>query len=634
VTDNDGIANQGQDGLDGIHASTGGLGGAGTGSLFHDTWSGNDGKRGSSDGSAGHGGGGGSAGDGGTIPVAAFTHLGFSGGAGGGGGAGACAAKGGSGGQSGGASFGIFVSNSKPTIAFNSLSNDNGGNGGDGGVGGDGGIGGQGGQGGPKNTISETPFVDGNDGADGGQGGDGGVGAGGGGGSGGISCLVFKTLNSQTTLFSNTKQSIGNHGSGGLGGPPGTAVSSSHAIPASAQGQDGEEGTSNDNECIRDFSAPISFVIAPNELQIEQIPVLDIPNGPGVIQPALFSVNSKWFGSDVETTLISPSGIEIGRNTIDPNVSHVLGPNFEIYEITNPETGTWEVEVFGLDVPLEGEPVEIFTSIIHANASPVAIATSNPIVEASTNLGALVALDGSESTDPNNDPLIFNWKNSLGENLGDQPELSTTLALGSHSIELIIDDSQGGVSNAFVDIQVIDSVAPIIEQKDSMAIEATSLVNQIVEYTDPLVHDDVDPNPSVSCSPESGTTFEFGTTEVICTGSDTFGNTSEMSFTVLIEDSISPELNPIDDIVAETSDENGLEVIIEPQASDNLDPTPLIVCDHESFFEVGETQVTCYAFDSSSNVDTQEFLVTVILDETPDKVEVCHKKQKDIIHKS
>jgi hypothetical protein len=56
-------------------------------------------------------------------------------------------------------------------------------------------------------------------------------------------------------------------------------------------------------------------------------------------------------------TLISPSGWIIGRDIDDPNVVHLLGPTFEIYKVRNPEAGVWTVELFGADVPEEGEEV-------------------------------------------------------------------------------------------------------------------------------------------------------------------------------------------------------------------------------------------------------------------------------------
>jgi hypothetical protein len=71
-----------------------------------------------------------------------------------------------------------------------------------------------------------------------------------------------------------------------------------------------------------------------------------------------------WSGSDVELSLQTPSGRVINRETIAEDVTHDKGEAFEIYSVSNPEPGEWEVKLYGLDVPPEGEDVVFsFTSI-------------------------------------------------------------------------------------------------------------------------------------------------------------------------------------------------------------------------------------------------------------------------------
>ncbi len=70
---------------------------------------------------------------------------------------------------------------------------------------------------------------------------------------------------------------------------------------------------------------------------------------------AVATFSTSWLGSDIETTLHAPSGRTIGRGTVAPDVTHDLGPTHEIYRISNPEPGTWSVDIYGLDVPEGGE---------------------------------------------------------------------------------------------------------------------------------------------------------------------------------------------------------------------------------------------------------------------------------------
>lgn len=46
--------------------------------------------------------------------------------------------------------------------------------------------------------------------------------------------------------------------------------------------------------------------------------------------------------------------------------------------------------------------------------------------------------------------------------------------------------------------------------------------------------DNVDPNPALNCAPPSGATFPVGTTTVVCTASDSSGNTSPATFNVIV----------------------------------------------------------------------------------------------------
>ena len=78
---------------------------------------------------------------------------------------------------------------------------------------------------------------------------------------------------------------------------------------------------------------------------------------PSHMEEAGFS--SSWSGSDVVMTLVSPSGRTINRDTMDPDITHLLDANFEIYRITHPEAGDWTIQLYGADVPETGEEVAV-----------------------------------------------------------------------------------------------------------------------------------------------------------------------------------------------------------------------------------------------------------------------------------
>ena len=64
-----------------------------------------------------------------------------------------------------------------------------------------------------------------------------------------------------------------------------------------------------------------------------------------------------WPGSDVIMTLTAPSGRIIDRSTVAPDVLHENGSTYEVYTIANPESGNWNVSLYGANVPIGGEEV-------------------------------------------------------------------------------------------------------------------------------------------------------------------------------------------------------------------------------------------------------------------------------------
>jgi hypothetical protein len=78
-----------------------------------------------------------------------------------------------------------------------------------------------------------------------------------------------------------------------------------------------------------------------------------------------------------------------------------------------------------------------------------------------------------------------------------------------------------------------DTTPPTLILPAGISVEETSPAGAIVTYLI-LATDNVDPSPSVSCTPASGSLFPRGTTTVICTATDSANNESHGSFTVLL----------------------------------------------------------------------------------------------------
>jgi len=271
------------------------------------------------------------------------------------------------------------------------------------------------------------------------------------------------------------------------------------------------------------------------------------------IASTILTSSTTWGGSDVQTTLVSQSGRVIDRTTSDSDVLHILGPNYEIYRVENPEDGQWTVEFFGLDIPPEGESFFHETSLLPTNIPPTAIAMDDITVEATSFAGASVILDGSQSFDPNGDVLSFTWKDSGGNTISQSQIDVVTLSLGEHIITLTVDDGRGGSSSDMVTIQVDDTTPPSILENEPILIESTNPDGEIVEYQTPFVEDLADPNPTIDCSPPSGSQFPFGPTLVICTAEDLSGNTRLTQFLVSVNSDTLPVQIQIDFLKSQVS---------------------------------------------------------------------------------
>ncbi|HKQ04322.1 MAG TPA: HYR domain-containing protein [Blastocatellia bacterium] len=117
-----------------------------------------------------------------------------------------------------------------------------------------------------------------------------------------------------------------------------------------------------------------------------------------------------------------------------------------------------------------------------------------------------------------------------------------------------------------------------------------------------------------SCSPPPGSNFPRGTTTVTCSVTDINNATAMCSFTITVTDQVPPALScPAS--VTKSTDPNQCQAAVTytVTANDNCDGPVPATCTPPSgsIFQKGTTTVTCTATDSSKNVGTCMFPVTV-----------------------
>lgn len=99
------------------------------------------------------------------------------------------------------------------------------------------------------------------------------------------------------------------------------------------------------------------------------------------------------------------------------------------------------------------EHFSVFALLAPENNPPTAAAGSDIVAECTSAGGAFVTLDGSGSSDPDGDPLVYTWTWEGGSASGANPTVQ--FSLGEHSITLIVDDGKGGRSTDTVKVTVL-----------------------------------------------------------------------------------------------------------------------------------------------------------------------------------
>ncbi len=117
----------------------------------------------------------------------------------------------------------------------------------------------------------------------------------------------------------------------------------------------------------------------------------------------------------------------------------------------------------------------------------------------------------------------------------------STFALGTTAVTCTATDYSGNSNSRTFEVTVRDTTAPTLSNVPSnQIIEATSTAGAMATFSLPRATDTVDDTPGVTCSRESGSVFEIGTTTVTCTAKDQAGNETSASFTITIQDKTPP----------------------------------------------------------------------------------------------
>jgi hypothetical protein len=239
------------------------------------------------------------------------------------------------------------------------------------------------------------------------------------------------------------------------------------------------------------------------------------------------------------------------------------------------------------------------------NNPPIANAGPDQTVECTSHSGATAMLDGSGSSDVDNDPLKYAWMWAGGSASDVKP--TVTLPLGSHEITLTVDDGKGGTATDVVAVNVVDTTPPVISLNgpSDVTLECPAT------YADPVkVSDACDPSPSLTVE---GTVdgHTLGTYTLKYTAKDANGNESTAIRTVKVVDTTPPTitLNGREPLVLECP---AMYVERGAMLKDACDPSPTLTIEGTvDGGTLGTYTVTYTATDHAGNTATATRTVVV-----------------------
>jgi hypothetical protein len=173
---------------------------------------------------------------------------------------------------------------------------------------------------------------------------------------------------------------------------------------------------------------------------------------------------------------------------------------------------------------LTGMTILTFRVDVVGNTPPTLHLPGDQLVEATSAAGATVSWSATATDAEDATPPAVTCT----------PASGSTFALGSKTVNCSTKDSGGlTVKGSFL-VTVQDTTAPVLAATADIDVTTGDPAGTAVDYGLPSVVEAVDPNPTVGCSPASGSTFPVGATTVTCTARDATGNQSSSSFKVTV----------------------------------------------------------------------------------------------------
>ena len=210
-----------------------------------------------------------------------------------------------------------------------------------------------------------------------------------------------------------------------------------------------------------------------------------------------------------------------------------------------------------------------------ANRPPVADAGPSQTVDCAV----AAVLDGSRSSDPDGDPLTYEWREGSTV-LAAEMKPSLKLPVGAHTITLTVTDPSGASSNDTVVVTVADATPPVIRCPAAQTVSpGADGQTRVPDFTADLVAED-NCTPALEMVktqvPAAGTLVRAGSRPVAITVTDAAGNTTSCRTTFTVAETTAPVIRAAGVTPTELAPPNRrmVPVTVSVVAVDNGDLTP------------------------------------------------------------
>lgn len=181
----------------------------------------------------------------------------------------------------------------------------------------------------------------------------------------------------------------------------------------------------------------------------------------------------------------------------------------------------------------------------------------------------------AEATGPNGAVVTFAATSEDGT-VACTPSSGSTFAIGTTTVNCTATNAGGTRSGSFK-VTVEDTTPPVLTTPVVLHVEATSAAGAVATWV-ATAYDLVDGDRPVTCTPASGSFFDFGTTVVFCSAVDSRNNEGASNFNVIVEDTSAPELTNLtaNPSVLWPPNHKMAAVTVTATVVDAVDPSPTV----------------------------------------------------------